>query len=460
MKQLHKLRILILKIFKILKWLIVVIFLVALFIYIWREVARDTLIIEPFTVPRRFEEAGLTPEAMANRIGEALRQIEINTQTEMQKDNLIWPHDKESKLDDVEIPGANVHLKAIVEVIRAVVGRHSEHASGDIVAFPNAKPPAANPQVTVTVYIVRGRNENRAITRAVDTENIDVLAKDTAEIILGEVNPYFLAAYRYDRGEIEQAAELLQRIVRDPSEDRGHKAPALNLLGLILFDQRKYDEAVIKYQKAIELDPEHASPAYNNWGLLLNDQNKYDEAAARYRKAIELDPKYAPTYGNLGLVLYVQERYNEAAAMYRKAIELDPKDPDAYRDLGDVLEAQEKYDEAVAQYKKAIDLNPEDATAYNNWGLVLYDQKKYDEAAATYRKAIETDPKNTDAYNNWGNSLRDQKKYAEAIAKYKKAIEIDPKNADAYNNWGDVLRDQKKYAEAEIKFAKARELSQ
>src|ERR1019366_2590344 len=50
-----------------------------LLFYVYREVTRDVLIIDPFTVPKHFEEAGLTSEVMANRIGDRLRQIEIAT---------------------------------------------------------------------------------------------------------------------------------------------------------------------------------------------------------------------------------------------------------------------------------------------------------------------------------------------------------------------------------------------
>ena len=59
-----------------------------LLFYIYREVARNVLIIDPFTVPKHFEEGGLTSEVMANRIGYKLHLIEKAAQTRMKKDNL------------------------------------------------------------------------------------------------------------------------------------------------------------------------------------------------------------------------------------------------------------------------------------------------------------------------------------------------------------------------------------
>jgi hypothetical protein len=64
-----------------------------LLFYVYREVNHDALIIEPFSVPKRFDESGLTPEVVSNRIGDALRQIEIDANTTMKKDRLAQLRD-------------------------------------------------------------------------------------------------------------------------------------------------------------------------------------------------------------------------------------------------------------------------------------------------------------------------------------------------------------------------------
>jgi tetratricopeptide (TPR) repeat protein len=407
-----------------LKGIVLALLVLPVLFYICREVAHNALVIEPFSVPKHFEENGLTPEVVADRIGNAIRQIETNAQTLMKKDNLISLHDEGSP-PDVEIPGTKVGLKTLVEITRAVLGIHPKHVSGDIVALPSAESPAAMPQVKVTIYMTQGRNRGQAMSHVVNSNDIDGLSQNTAEMILGQINPYILAAHRYDHGEIERAVELLQRIVQDSSGARNHVAAAFNFLGSVLYGQKKYDEAIVKFKKAIEHDRKYA-PAYSNWGSVLYDQKKYDEAIAKFQKAIEHDRKYAPAYNN----------------------------------WGNLLSDQQKYDEAVTKYQKAIDLDPKFADPYNNWGIMLYDQEKYDEAVAKFQKAIEVDPKYATSYNSWGRALYDWKKYDEAAAKYKKAIDLDPKYALAYANLGLVLRDQKKYDEAEEKFAKARELSQ
>ena len=273
--------------------MVLVVFVLPVLFYIYREVTHDALIIDPFTVPKRFEEAGLTSEVVANRIGDALREIEITTQTRMKKDNLSSLRD-DGSMPDVEIPGTKLGLKTVVEITRTVFGIYPKHVSGDIVVHATI-PANAEAQATVTFYIAQGRSRSRAISLVVTALDIELLAQRTAEMVLGQVNPYVLAAYRADRGEFKEAVEIVQRIVENPSEDRIHISAAFILWGSVLSQQEQYNEAIAKLQKAIELNSKDAI-AYHNWGNVLSQQKKYDEAVAKLRKAIELDPKDVMAY--------------------------------------------------------------------------------------------------------------------------------------------------------------------
>src|SRR5208337_4451457 len=269
-----------------------------LLFYVYREVTRDVLIIDPFTVPKHFEEAGLTGEVMANRIGDRLRQIEIATQTRMKKDNLTSLRE-EGSVPDVEIPGTKLGLKTIVDMTRALLGIYPKHISGDIVVPVDTPTKVGSPpvqqQARVTVYLTQGRSRSAGVPLDVPADDLELLVQSTAEAALDQVNPYVLAVYRYEHREYGKAIEIVERVVQDPSADVPHKEAAWYLWGIVLHNQNKYDEAIAKYQKAIELDPKFAL-AYYNWGVVLDDQKKYDEAIAKYQKAIELDPKYALAY--------------------------------------------------------------------------------------------------------------------------------------------------------------------
>jgi tetratricopeptide (TPR) repeat protein len=93
--------------------------------------------------------------------------------------------------------------------------------------------------------------------------------------------------------------------------------------------------------------------AYSNLGIALYHQKKQNEAVAAYKKAIALQPDLAMAYSNLGLALCHQKKLNEAVAAYKKAIALQPDLAEAYYNLGNALRDQKKLDAAVAAYREA-----------------------------------------------------------------------------------------------------------
>jgi tetratricopeptide (TPR) repeat protein len=427
-------------------------------LYIYREVSRDALIMDPFSVPKGFEDRGLTSEVVSNRIGNTVREIEMNVLTRMKKDNLSSLHD-EGSIPEVEIPGTKLGLKAVVEGTRAILGIYPKHVSGDIVVLGSDASKTGGSQVKVTVYITQGRNRSQSVTGIIKNDNdIDGLIQNSAEIALAEINPYVLAAYKYDHGKVKDALEIVERMIRDPSQDRRHVAAAINFRGLVFSDQKNYAEAVAKYQEALETDPKFAL-AYYNWGNLLYEQKKYSEAADKFQKSAECDSKYAYPYLAWGNMLREQGMYKEAAAKYEKATKADPGVGLAYDNWGVVLADQKDYDAAAAKFLKASEIEPTDALVYYNWAVMLRKQNKWEDAASKYQKATEFDPKTAvSAFFDLGTMFAQQNKYEEAISKFEKAIEIDENFIPAYLNWGILLVQQNKLDEASSKFKKVTEI--
>ena len=71
-------------------------------------------------------------------------------------------------------------------------------------------------------------------------------------------------------------------------------------------------------------------------GEKLSDEGRYDEALVDYTKAIDLDPNLAMAYNNRASIYSKRGQYDLAIADYTKAIEnlllshFDPDDPDSY----------------------------------------------------------------------------------------------------------------------------------
>jgi tetratricopeptide (TPR) repeat protein len=75
------------------------------------------------------------------------------------------------------------------------------------------------------------------------------------------------------------------------------------ILAVYTDEHGNVDKAIALYRRALELDPRSAY-AYSGWGNALYEEGKYSEAIAKYIKAIELDPSYPiPTMAGAPLFL-------------------------------------------------------------------------------------------------------------------------------------------------------------
>ena len=212
-------------------------------------------------------------------------------------------------------------------------------------------------------------------------------------------------------------------------------APAYINRGIILAGQKKYDDALRDYNKAIELNPDFPK-GYSNRGVLLKDLKRYDESLSDYNKAIELLPNYAIPYNNRGVLFKILNRLDEALNDYNRAIALLPNYPDALYNRAVVYKLQNKYDESLRDYNKAIQLRPNSSSMYRSRAGLMSNYDKFEEALRDYNKAIQLEPNNADNWLSRGIYFSKIKKYPEAINDYNKVIAIQPSMPEAYYGKG------------------------
>lgn len=445
-----------------------------------REVRRDPLIIDPFSVPKSFSDAGLTPEVLARRVGDKLRDIETLvhmrlkegslksrqskqnlTKTELSPDDDLQTAEQQTSLPQIEFPGTKLRLTTLVEILRTLTHRSPEHLGGDIVlplaaAFtpqPHQAPP--HPEAKVTVYYQQ-ESGRQTLTDAFRQDDPDTLVEKAAELALHQVNPYLLALYLKAQDQSQKASDLLREMTEGNKRTPDQRVAALILWGNILLDQHKFDEAINKYSKAIALAP-NEDHAYYDWGVALYNQHLYEEAIGKFSKATELNRGFAAAYKSWGDALDELKRYSEADTKYRRAADLDPNQSQflLYNNWGMVLSKQGRYEEAFAKFRKATELDPKDVGPYANWGHALFEQGKYGEGASKFSEAAAIDPNVSYVYGAWGDMLFLQGKYEEATVKYKRAIELDPHDARTYGNFGAALEKLGRISEANRMFAEA-----
>ena len=115
--------------------------------------------------------------------------------------------------------------------------------------------------------------------------------------------------------------------------------------------------AVAHLKKAVEIAPQFAA-ALNNLGTIAYQSKKYYEAEGYFRQAIEQDPDAYDPLVNLGGTLISMGKVQESLAYNQRAVKVRPEDPLVRAQLGQVYFFLGQLDAAEAELRKAKALDP------------------------------------------------------------------------------------------------------
>ncbi len=122
------------------------------------------------------------------------------------------------------------------------------------------------------------------------------------------------------RGELDRAKIILERLLRECPEDIG----ALDLLGFVYFFQGRHEEGVELCRSSLNIKPESAY-AHKGLGLHLARLGKLEEGLEAVREAIRIKPDWLDPRWDLAVTLFEHQRYEEARATILEAEALFPQ---------------------------------------------------------------------------------------------------------------------------------------
>ena len=257
-------------------------------------------------------------------------------------------------------------------------------------------------------------------------------------------------------------------LVRQGSSTEGHRAvsadstdaEAIYRLGLTLYDARKLEAAVARFESVLQVDPEHVG-AHFQLGTLRMQQAEMRQVELKAREidvgalapvikhlqtAIRLDPRHWPAHVNLGKALLRLGRIDQAREMYDTALQIKPDLPIAHYNLGNIaLRSGGREVEAIVHYRNALRADPKYAAAHVNWGIVLLRQGKTDEAIDHFRSALTLSPTLIQAHVNLGIALKARGDFDEARASLQAAAVLVPTDSPL----GEQIRELRESIEAD-----------
>ena len=227
-------------------------------------------------------------------------------------------------------------------------------------------------------------------------------------------------------GKLEAALESFARAARTEP----YPLEAFTEAGVTAAQLRRLDEAARWFGAGIEAWPQRHEPYYFE-GVLLANQNRHNEAVVRFEKALTLPPLSVDVLRALVGSLRRAGRLDEAEAFAIAWEETFPADADGPAALAHVLMEAGRLEEALAAARRARALAPGSEWRILEARILLL----LDDAAgavAELHAARADDPGNASVYLHLGTALKVTGQFDQARAALGKAAQLSPRDPEVY----------------------------
>ena len=203
-----------------------------------------------------------------------------------------------------------------------------------------------------------------------------------------------------------------------------------------------------------------------NCGNIFANKKQFDEAAVRFKKALEINRNNVLGNHNLGLVFLIKGEIDSAKYYIKRGIEVDSLAPDGYFQLANIFQKEGNISEAIKFLEKLQTIVPnyrdtktllDNLKSMNNSGIEMpnisgnriaeldqrsykyYQEKKYELALKDLEELVKINPTGKGGYlNNIALCYAALNKNSEAEKTYLEAIKADGKNTTFLSGLADL----------------------
>ena len=174
-------------------------------------------------------------------------------------------------------------------------------------------------------------------------------------------------------------------------------APALAGLGRVLADENP-PAAAASARKALEIDKDLADAHLLLAELDLNN-SKHDDARLKIQAVLEVNPSHLEARSWLAASAYVRDDPAGFDAEVKRVLAVNPAHGDVYRIAADLAARNYRFEEAVALTRRAVSLDPGNTRAYGDLGMHLMRTGDEAEARKALERSFNADPFDQVTYN-------------------------------------------------------------
>ncbi len=235
-----------------------------------------------------------------------------------------------------------------------------------------------------------------------------------------------------EKGDYQKAAGDFQKAsVLEPYNFNAHYQ-----LGLMCQYLKRFTDAIVAYQRAVEirpLDPE----ANMNLAMVYTEMGQPLRGLSYAQRAVEgsgADLDSANAYANLGTLYATLGNDDAAIQALKHSVELNSRQPEVYLNLGQEYLKSSRYDQARNVFQTAQKIAPSPAVS-ERLGLACYKLHDYAKARDAFNDALRQTPNYPQALNGLGvvamtlslkSTPPDLDAAREALEDWNKSLKIDP----------------------------------
>lgn len=177
-----------------------------------------------------------------------------------------------------------------------------------------------------------------------------------------------------------------EQICRQVLNQVPNQADTLQLLGLVLKQQNRLDEAhgfLVKSTQHSPKNPEFCA----NLGNLQVQRGLLTDAIQAYEQSLTINPAHKTAQYGLLRTLIKQQAWSSAERRCRLFLEQQVADAQLWLLLGDIQRSLRKQEEALDSYQKAIALAKDYGLAHHNLGALLAEMDQPKKAMSCFQQA-------------------------------------------------------------------------
>ena len=184
-----------------------------------------------------------------------------------------------------------------------------------------------------------------------------------------------------------------------------------------------YDEALIAFKKAVELDPDFAMAHYR----VAQTSSNLEEKETAIKRAKALSPNTTEKERLFIEGLYasrVEKDRGKYIRIRRQMAEKYPREKEIVYILGSISYGMGDFDKAIKEYNKVLELDPNHGLTHNQLGYTYLDRGDFSKALEHFKKYVSINPGEVNPLDSLADAYFQMGKLDEAIAMYKDAVVI------------------------------------